>query len=48
MNHRTDLRIIARQAMIERGLWPEFSPKAMAELARIRTAAAEQPTRGAI
>jgi len=36
MNHRTDLRNIARQAMIERGLWPDFSPKAMAELARIR------------
>ena len=42
MNHRADLRSIARRAMIDRGLWPEFSAKAMAELAHIRTAAVDQ------
>ncbi|MEK6802243.1 MAG: ribonuclease catalytic domain-containing protein, partial [Nitrospirota bacterium] len=41
-NHRTDLKNIARRAMIERGLWPEFSAKAMAELAHIETAATGQ------
>lgn len=40
-NHRTDLKRLARHAMIDRGLWPEFSPKAMAELAQIRTAAVD-------
>jgi VacB/RNase II family 3'-5' exoribonuclease len=34
-HHRTDLKHIARRAMIERGLWPDFSAQAMAELARI-------------
>jgi exoribonuclease-2 len=37
-NHRTDLKNIARRAMIERGLLPDFSSAAMAELARIQTA----------
>ena len=36
MKHqRTDLKHIARRAMIERGLLPDFSAEAMAELARI-------------
>jgi exoribonuclease-2 len=34
-HHRTDLKYIARRAMIERGLLPDFSAEAMAELARI-------------
>ncbi len=41
-SHRTDLRSIARRAMIERGLLPDFSPAAMAELARIQTSATDQ------
>ena len=40
-SHRTDLRNIARRAMIERGLWPDFSPAAMAELTRIKTPATD-------
>ena len=43
-SHRTDLRSIARRAMIERGLLPDFSAAAMAELARIQTAATERHT----
>jgi len=35
-SHRTDLKSIARRAMIERGLLPDFSPAAIAELARIQ------------
>lgn len=42
INHRIDLRTIARRAMIERGLWPEFSPAVMAELARIQAPATTQ------
>ena len=38
-SHRTDLKNIARRAMIERGLLPDFSDAALAELARIQTAA---------
>jgi len=38
-SHHTDLKNIARRAMIERGLLPDFSAAAMAELARIQTAA---------
>src|SRR6185295_3834872 len=34
-HHRKDLQHIARRAMIERGLLPEFSAQAMAELAHI-------------
>ncbi len=34
--HRAILRNIARRAMLERGLLPEFSPEALAELAGIR------------
>lgn len=35
-NHRTILQGIAHRAMIERGLLPEFSPAALAELNRIQ------------
>ncbi len=41
-SHRTDLRSIARRAMIERGLLPDFSAAAMAELARIQAHATDQ------
>ena len=41
-NHRTDLKNIARQAMIERGLLPDFSAEAMAELARIQATATDR------
>jgi len=41
-SHRTDLRSIARRAMIERGLLPDFSGAALAELARIQTAATDR------
>ena len=41
-SHRTDLKNIARRAMIERGLLPDFSAAAMAELARIQTAATDR------
>jgi VacB/RNase II family 3'-5' exoribonuclease len=41
-SHRTDLRSIARRAMIERGLLPDFSAEAMAELARIQAAATDR------
>lgn len=41
-SHRTYLRDIARRAMVERGLLPDFSGAAMAELASIQTAAAGQ------
>jgi VacB/RNase II family 3'-5' exoribonuclease len=34
--HRTLLQRIARQAMVERGLLPDFSPQALAELDRLR------------
>jgi VacB/RNase II family 3'-5' exoribonuclease len=43
-NHRADLKSIARRAMVERGLLPEFSPAAMAELARVQAAATDQHT----
>lgn len=39
---RRDLKSIARRAMIERGLLPDFSAEAMAELARIQTVAADR------
>jgi exoribonuclease-2 len=35
-HHRSILKSIARQAMLERGLLPDFSPEALAELARIQ------------
>ena len=41
-SHRTDLRSIARRAMFERGLLPDFSVAAMTELARIQIAANER------
>ncbi|MEO5954717.1 MAG: RNB domain-containing ribonuclease [Nitrospiraceae bacterium] len=40
-SHRADLRSIARRAMVERDLLPDFSAAAMAELARIQTAATD-------
>jgi len=43
-SHRADLKGIARRAMIERGFLPDFSSAAMAELARIQTAATDQHT----
>ncbi len=44
---RTILQRIARRAMMERGLLPDFSPQALAELDRIRDPAksTEEPTR---
>jgi VacB/RNase II family 3'-5' exoribonuclease len=39
--HRAILQSIARQAMIVRGLLPDFSPEALAELDRIQAPAAE-------
>ena len=41
-SHRTDLKNIARRAMVERGLLPDFSAAAMAELARIEAAATDR------
>jgi len=41
-SHRVDLRALARSAMIERDLLPEFSSAAMAELVKIQNAAAER------
>ena len=41
-HHRTDLKSIARRAMIERGLLPDFSAEAMAELSHIETVATGQ------
>ncbi|MDN5942372.1 MAG: RNB domain-containing ribonuclease [Nitrospira sp.] len=38
-NHRADLKSIARRAMTEQGLLPDFSSAAMAELARIQDTA---------
>ena len=35
-HHRSILQSIARQAMLERGLLPDFSPEALAELARLK------------
>ena len=40
--HRTDLKNIARRAMVERGLLPDFSSAAMAELAHIEAAATDR------
>ncbi|MBK6791139.1 MAG: RNB domain-containing ribonuclease [Anaerolineales bacterium] len=35
-HHRTILQSIARRVMIERGLWPDFSDEALAEIKRIQ------------
>lgn len=40
-SHRTDLKTIARRAMIERGFLPDFSSSAMAELARVEAVGAD-------
>src|SRR5512140_1139306 len=40
---RSTLRRIARRAMIDRGLLPDFSPAALAELDGIRATAAGSP-----
>jgi exoribonuclease-2 len=37
--HRSDLKQIARRAMTERGLWPDFSRDVLAEVDRLREAA---------
>ncbi len=41
--NRVDLKAIARQAMIERGLLPDFSPAAMGEVARASAAVDGDP-----
>jgi len=41
-SQRSDLKGIARRAMVERGLLPDFSAAAMAELAHIQHAAMDQ------
>jgi ribonuclease R len=38
-NHRAILKSIAHQAMLERGLLPDFSPEALAELGRLQAPA---------
>ena len=45
--HRAMLQSIAHRAMIERGLFPDFSSEALSELARINAPATrtEVPTR---
>lgn len=40
-SNRADLKAIARRAMVERGLLPDFSAAAMAELARIQDTATD-------
>jgi exoribonuclease R len=40
IQHRTILQRIARRAMVERGLLPDFSPEVLVELAKIQTPAA--------
>ena len=39
--HRSDLKAIARRAMIDRGLLPDFSDAVMAEVGRITSPAIE-------
>ena len=39
--HRADLKAIARRAMIDRGLLPDFSDAVMAEVERITSPAIE-------
>jgi len=41
--HRNELKEIARRAMADRGLWPDFSRDALAELDRLRDPAAAGP-----
>jgi VacB/RNase II family 3'-5' exoribonuclease len=44
LSHREILKRIARKAMVERGLLPDFPPEAMAELARIERSAEAGPS----
>src|SRR5258705_8666369 len=46
--HRSILQSIARRAMLERGLLPDFSPEALAELGRLQlpTVTADGPAEG--
>ena len=48
MSSRGALGAIARRAMIQRGLLPDFSPAVLAETDAIASAAAETATRKAI
>jgi VacB/RNase II family 3'-5' exoribonuclease len=41
-HHRADLKAIARRAMVDRGLLPDFSPSVMAEVQQIRRAGDER------
>jgi exoribonuclease-2 len=41
-NHRAILESIARRVMLERGLLPDFSPEALAELERLQASAAAE------
>ena len=43
--HRADLKAIARRAMIDRGLLPDFSDAVMAEVGRITSPAIEDDSR---
>lgn len=46
-DHREQLRRIARQAMVDYGLWPEFSREAIGEAERARPVGeAAAPVRG--
>ena len=40
--HRAILQSIAERAMLERGLLPDFSAEALAELAKIQAPAADE------
>ena len=40
--HRALLQQIARRVMVERGLLPDFSAEALAELGRIQAAASQR------
>ena len=43
--HRTILQSIAHQAMLDRGLLPDFSAAALAELRRLQVPAAPEASR---
>jgi exoribonuclease-2 len=46
-NHRSILKDIAHRAMLERGLLPDFSPEALAELGRLQAPVAPKDSPGA-